>query len=258
MPYNRLFMMAAPMQHIGVLPGEPIGQEAAHIEPAPQVMDTVLEWIGFDSQATRDRIWTKGFESLEDLATTKEKDGRDLAESYLRHTVADGRAIFGLRRIRYLIGLIHWVRDFGSVNESPTIERIKDAATFKMKLDEAFYRADVRKVEQDQADTVSKTADPGKLKDERKCPEWEPAFVNYLSTIPGVSNVPLAYVVHEEEVPKPDADYGSFNEKAIACAPLTGANSRLMPGKCINSLRGFANRNRRAVDQAFLQKAEWS
>lgn len=35
---------------------------------------------------------------------------------------------------------------------------------------------------------------PGKLKDKHKWPEWEPAFVNYLLTIPGVSGV--AVVLH--------------------------------------------------------------
>ena len=86
--------------------------------------------------------------------------------------------------------------------------------------------ADVRKIEKDQADTVSKAADPGKLKDERKWPEWEPAFMNYLSTIPGVRGVPLSYVVREKEQPDPGTEYGSFNEQAIACAPLEG------PSRC--------------------------
>ncbi len=103
---------------------------------------------------------------------------------------------------------------------------IDDAAQFREVLDEAFDRADVRKIENDQADTISKAADPGKLKDERKWPEWEPPFVNYLSTIPGVTGVPLAYVVRENEVPEPGAEYGSFNKRTIGCAPLTGPISQ--------------------------------
>jgi hypothetical protein len=61
----------------------------------------------------------------------------------------------------------------------------------------------VWKIKQDQSDTVSKAADPGKFKDERKWPEWEPFFVNYLSTIHGVSGVPLSYVVRLKETPDP-------------------------------------------------------
>jgi hypothetical protein len=62
---------------------------------------------------------------------------------------------------------------------------------------------------------VSEAADPGKLKDERKWPEWEPAFVNYLSTIPGVNGVPLLYVVREKEIADDGIEYGSFNEHAM-------------------------------------------
>jgi hypothetical protein len=66
---------------------------------------TRLTWIGFDQEATRIRLREEGFESFTDILTLKEKDVCDLAELYSRHTIADGRAIFGLRKIRYLIGL---------------------------------------------------------------------------------------------------------------------------------------------------------
>ncbi len=46
---------------------------------------------------------------------------------------------------------------------------------------------------------------------------------NYLSTIPGVSGVLLSYVVQEQEIGEPGLEYGSFNERAIACARLTVA-----------------------------------
>ena len=207
-----------------VLEAPVVAEELAQLIPEAvvPVMDLVLEWIGFNVAATRARIREEGFESFDDLVTMKEKDIRDLAESYSRRTIADGRAIFGIRRIRLLIGLIHWVQDFGRVGQVPSIEGIANAVEFRSVLDIAYYRADVPKVEKDQADTVSKAADPGKLKDERKWPESEPAFINYLSTIPGVNGVPLSYVVREKEQPEPDAEYGSFNEQAIACAPLQG------------------------------------
>ena len=45
--------------------------------------------------------------------------------------------------------------------------------------------ASLQKTDAEQVDTISKAADPGKFKDEKKWPDWEPAFMNYLSTIPG-------------------------------------------------------------------------
>ena len=188
----------------------------------PPPMDLILNWIGFDQPVTRERIRTEGFELFEDLLAMKEKDICDLSESYSRRIVADGRIIFGLRKSRYMIGLIHWVQDFGRVGKTPSIVGIPGAAEFRIALDAAFYRADVSKVERDQADTVSKVADTGKFKDEQKLPEWEPSFVNYLSCILGVSGVPLSYVVRDKETPEAGVEYNSFNEQAIACCPLVG------------------------------------
>jgi hypothetical protein len=189
-----------------------------------EAMDTVLQWIGFENDATRDRLRTEGISTFDDLKTMKEKDIRDLAESYGRHTAADGRFIFGLRRIRYLIGLIHWVQDFHRVGQVPTLDAFEDDAdAFRSVLDVAFNRAEVRRIEKEQSDTASKAADPGKFKDEKKWSEWEPAFCNYLSTIQGVNRVPLSYVVRKVEFAAPGAEYESFNEQAIACCPLAGA-----------------------------------
>ena len=77
------------------------------VQEPPPVMDTILTWIGFEQDATRERLLEEGFESFADVLAMKEKDVRDLADSYGRRTVADGRAIFGLRKTLYPIGLIH-------------------------------------------------------------------------------------------------------------------------------------------------------
>ena len=55
----------------------------------------------------------------------------------------------------------------------------------------SIQRAALRKEEDDQVDTISKAVYPEKFKDERKWPDWEPAFVNYISTIPGSYHVPF-------------------------------------------------------------------
>lgn len=147
-------------------PGAVVDVAAGAAEPPAVVeidpMDLALQWIGFDSAATRERLRIEGFNAFDDLKALKEKDIRDLAESYGRRTITDGRFIFGLRRIRYLIGLVHWVQDFGRVGQVPTIVPFgEDAAAFRQVLDIAFDRAEVRRIEKEQSDTVSKAADPG-------------------------------------------------------------------------------------------------
>ena len=79
-----------------------------------------------------------------------------------------------------------------------------------------------------------------KLKDERKWPEWYPAFVNYLSTIPGVYGVPLSYIVHDNEAPDHVRDFaGDFTEEIIACAPLRGPKFRADARKVHQLLKNF-------------------
>ena len=61
----------------------------------------------------------------------------------------------------------------------------------------------------------------------RQWADWEPAFTNYLSTIPGVYGVPLSYVIHENDNPQHDQDFGEdFAQEMISCASLHGANFR--------------------------------
>ena len=217
-------------------PEVPLVPPLAAMDP----MDLALEWIGFAIAGTRERIRVEGFGSFDDLNSMKEKDIRDLAESYGRRTVGDGRFIFGIRRTKYLIGLVHWVQDFTRINGTPSMDVFDgDPAAFRTELDLAYHRANVRKVESDQADTVSKAADPGKFKDEKKWAEWEPAFVNYISTIQGVNGVPLSYVVLDNEESDVDGTFESFNERSIACSKLTGVVFQADARKVHQLLKSF-------------------
>ena len=150
-----------------------------------------LQWIRFGIQAHRDSICEEaGFELLEDFVGLSEKDIREMAGGYEKRIQAQGRIPFGLRRIKLLFGVMHWVQDQDRCYRNASTGNIADANEFREIIDISIQRAALRKVEDDQVDTISKAADPGKFKDERKWPDWEPAFVNYLSTIPGSYHVP--------------------------------------------------------------------
>ena len=95
-------------------------------------------------------------------------------------------------------------------------------------------------MEDDQVETICKAADPGKFKDERKWPDLEPAFVNYLSTIPGSYHVPLSYVVREQEDLDHDRDFGDdFVSEMIACVPLKGAHFTADSRRVLQLLKNF-------------------
>ena len=101
-------------------------------------------------------------------------------------------------------------------------------------------RALLRRNNSDQVDKISKAADPGKFKDEKKWTVWGPAFVNYLFTIPGVKGIPLSYVVRTNE----DSDHETnfecdFMARSITCAPLNDATFRSDARKVHQLLMNF-------------------
>ena len=135
---------------------------------------------------------------------------------------------------------MHWVQDQDRCYRNASTGNIADANEFREIIDISIQRAALRKVEDDQVDTISKAADPGKFKDERKWPDWEPAFVNYLSRIPDSYHVPLSYVVREQEDPDHDRDFGDdFVSEMIVCAPLHGAHFRADSRRVHQLLKNF-------------------
>ena len=216
--------------------------------PAPQEqpaydaeMNQVLTWIGFNTPNIRNRIMDDAFNMLRDLSTCKEADIRDLASGFAKRTQNEGRIIFGLRRTKRLIAMMHWVQDFYRYNEVPTLQGIETEDSLLSAIETAAQRANVRANAAEQVDTVSKAADPGKFKDESKWAEWEPAFVNYLSTIPGVDGVPLSYVVREDEIDEVVDDDEDFVAKTVRMAPLEGTNFKADAKKVHQLLKSFLN-----------------
>ena len=117
-----------------------------------------------------------------------------------------------------------------------SIQDIADAEKFKQLLNTLIQRAALRKVEDNQVNTISKAANLGKFRDKRKWPDWEPAFVNYLSTIPGSYHVPLSYIVRENEDLAHNRNFNEdFQAEMITCALLHGAHFRV-DAQCVLQL----------------------
>jgi hypothetical protein len=197
-------------------------------------VDYLLDVVGFHNPAERLRIIEAGLTDYEDFRYLVDKDIRDMAEEFAKRSAAQGRITFGLGRIKKLTGLMHWVQDCFRTNDDPNDMVFNEEA-----LAEAQSRALIRKSDIDLVDTNTKAADPGKFRDERKWPEWNKAFTNYLSVIPGVSGIPLSYVIRDDENPDEDAMYLSFNERMIARAPHTGQYYEADSRRVHNLLTGF-------------------
>ena len=147
-----------------------------------------------------------------------------MAENFSKRSTAANHMNFGMRCIKWLIAMIHWCHDHQCCSEEQDIANFANADAFKEVLQVSAQRALLRKNDSDQVDTISKAADPGKFKDKKKWPDWEPVFVNYLSTIPVMKGEPLSYVVRANEDPDHKTNFeGDFVGCSIACAQLNNA-----------------------------------
>ena len=167
-------------------------------------IETILDYCGFDDAGDRDEIVDDGFNSFNDIAGLEIKDVGRLSEGLGVRTAANGRIIFGMRRLMRLKGVVHWVQDFRRVGREAAVDGVADMvdeATFLLALDVARERAKMRKHKLDESDNLSKAADPGKLKKPKDWLQWARGFNNFLSTIPGQSGIPLSYVIRENLLP---------------------------------------------------------
>ena len=202
---------------------------------AGTTVDSVLIVIGFADADERNGIRTAGLANFDDFRYLNEKDIRDMADEFGKRTVANGRIVFGLGRTKKLVGAMHWVQDCYRSSDSPEHVPFDDEALFG-----ALSLSQVRKADVDLVATNAKAVDPGKFKDERKWPEWEKAFMNYLAVIPGVTGIPLSYVIRELEVPEEDCEYASLTERMIACASLLVGQYYIADSRRVhNLLLGF-------------------
>ncbi len=164
-------------------------------------LDTILGYCGFADQGERTSIASDGFESYDDIKALAIKDIGSLAKGFAERSVVNGRIIFGLKRTNLLKATVNWVQDFGRISREPNLDGIDDVDDFRAVIEVARQRAHIRQHNADESDSLSKAADPGKLKKQKDWVVWSRALTNYLSTILGQDGVPLSYIIRENEEP---------------------------------------------------------
>ena len=132
-----------------------------------------------------------------DLKNISERDITLIVKDYSSRS-GTSRINFGLRIIKTLKTVIHWVKYYRRTSSTTSVEMMS-GDQFTLLLDNAIQRAYILEKLQDDSVTKVKESSPGPLKSEAKWIEWETKCINYLSTIPEVDGVPLSYVIREEE-----------------------------------------------------------
>jgi hypothetical protein len=189
-------------------------------------MDSILNDIGFASEDERLTIMEAGISNFEDFRYLVEKDIKEMADEFGKRTAANGRVVCGLGRTKKLTGVMHWVQDCFRASDVPDHNNFDEAALYQALSLALVWKSDIELVT-----TNSKAADPGKFKDERKWPEWEKLFANYLSVIPGVNGIPLSYVVREAEEPTTIRTIQRSLNKLLAEPHWQGSILWRMPGE---------------------------
>ena len=178
-----------------------------------------LLWIGYNQAQAE--VLEEELGDLLTLGSAVRAEIADVLKTYAQRTVNAGRIISGLLKTKRMQALAHWVRDFRRVGGEVTIDGLEEAS-FLLALNVSAERAAAREADKDTADARAKEASPGKLTSEKEWEKWETKLINQLSILHGVLEVPLVYVIREEESADPNAMYETFTEECIAKCPLAG------------------------------------
>jgi hypothetical protein len=197
----------------------------ANEEDIDDDIDTILRYCGFAAANDRTSIAQDGFESFEDIMSLSEMDVSSLAKGFAERTVASGKIVFGLRGTNLLRATVHWAQDFRRISRAPTLDGIGAMPDFKAAIETAKQRAQIRKHNAEESDSLSTASDPRKLKRQKDWLVWSRSLTNYMLTILGQDGVPLSYIIRENDEPdydKEDEGDFDFEQLSIKCAPLAG------------------------------------
>ena len=191
-------------------------------EQDTEALLTVLQWIGFEDDDDREKVSEEMAETLEDLKDMTQKEMDEAIQSLVKAKQQVNRVTMSAKIRKRLLSLVHWVQDFYRCNQKPTLDDVVSPAMLHFQLEEASERASIRLYKNKNSASLAEQTDPGALKGNTVWIAWLEAQENHLSCTYGVKGTPLSYLIRTKEVGDLDAHYNSFDEKTIACAPLTG------------------------------------
>ena len=77
-------------------------------QPARNPVEKYLEWIGFRTEDNRNSIRDEGaLEAFNNFVGLAESDIRDTASGLSKMTATQGHINFGMRHIKYTLGIMH-------------------------------------------------------------------------------------------------------------------------------------------------------
>jgi hypothetical protein len=189
-------------------------------------MSDVLTWVGFLKSEQKILKGQLG-DSPKNFLTITSRELEQVAKELASTSSGTAKMTIGLTRMKLLKGLIHWANDKERIGlevtmQIPSNDEVGAKFEFLEELRVSIERQGIRmKTTESQSEARSKTASPGKLKDERQWDKWEKGLVLMLSILRGVNGVPLSYVIREKEHQR-GVQYNSFIDESVAKVSLKG------------------------------------
>ena len=135
--------------------------------PFRDPVDQSLACIGFGTEGNCNIIHNGGrLKAFDNFVGLTESDIRDMASGFSKNITDQVRINFGMRRVKYTMGNMQLAYDESRCFCTASLTGIADVKEYKSLLVTDLDRSTLKKVEADQANTITKAEDPGKFKDE--------------------------------------------------------------------------------------------
>jgi len=186
-----------------------------------------LQRLGFP-QAAVDGLAANGITSTDDLIGLTEKDTAQVLK--IIRTGNPPVTVPYIAQKRFNI-FCFWVNRRQRLNEPI------GAALFDQAALDTYGRLMTFETQEDDATTTVKA--PAEFKTGSKWKPFKEGVIAYLNSVKGNHNIPLAYVIRENEVPDPNAIYQSEHHRLISVAPLAGMEYGDDNGKVFDCLKSW-------------------
>ena len=104
----------------------------------------------------------------------------NLVKGFSDMTLAARKISFGLCRTNILKTTIRWSQDIRRISWTPSLIGISNGAEFCAAIEAAIHRTRIRNHRLEESSSLSKAADPGKIKRHRDWIIWSRSLKNYL------------------------------------------------------------------------------
>ena len=187
-----------------------------------------LTRIGF-SQAAVTAINNNGINSTVDLIGINDKDTAQILKII---RTADPPVIVPYIAQKRLNIFCYWVNRRTRLNEPI------DAGHFNQAALDTYGRLLSFEINQDD-ETATQVKPPAEYKTGSKWKPFKEGAIAYFSSVKGAHNIPLAYVIREQEIPDPNAVYQTEYHRLISITPLTGIEYEDDNGRVFDFLKSW-------------------